>query len=61
MEAELQKGKEIFRASGRVGNKIQVSQVHSIFFFFSLQLTTLSLNPENFSFLFPRVAGNEVK
>lgn len=34
MEAELQKGKEIFRASGRVGNKIQVSQVHSIFFFF---------------------------
>ena len=35
MEAELQKGKEIFRASGRVGNKIQVSQVHSIFFFFS--------------------------
>ena len=60
MEAELQKGKEIFRAGGRVGTKIQVSQVHSIFFFF-VQLTTLSLNPENFSFLFPRVAGNEVK
>ena len=34
MEAELQKGKEIFRAGGRVGTKIQVSQVHSIFFFF---------------------------
>lgn len=31
------------------------------FFFFLVQLTTLSLNPENFSFLFPRVAGNEVK
>ena len=32
-EAELQKGKGIFRAGGGVGTKIQVSQVHSIFFF----------------------------
>ena len=48
-EAELQKGKGVFRAGGGVGTKIQVSQLHSIFFFLFVQLTTLSLNPENFS------------
>lgn len=33
-EAELQKGKGVFRAGGGVGTKIQVSQLHSIFFSF---------------------------
>lgn len=62
-EAELQKGKGIFRAGGGVGTKIQVRQVHSIFFFFFWYSWQhyLWIQKTSLSFLFPRVAGNEVK